>query len=155
MGRTRRTEALRTAPFAVAEAPAKAAQIEALREHATAATVAEVATPSPPPPPAPPASPSPPSPSPPLSALADEHVAPERARIIRSYEAEAALLRRGLAGRDAAIEQLAELADERRHLFDELASARTETARYRQLVIDLENNAAPQFFGAGAPDDLK
>ena len=36
-----------------------------------------------------------------------------------------------------------------------LAGARTETARYRQLVIDLENNAPPPFFGAGAPDDLK
>ena len=28
-------------------------------------------------------------------------------------------------------------------------------ARYRQLVVDLENNAPPPFFGAGAPDDLK
>jgi predicted flap endonuclease-1-like 5' DNA nuclease len=32
---------------------------------------------------------------------------------------------------------------------------RAETARYRQLVVDLENNAPPPFFGAGAPDDLK
>ena len=30
-----------------------------------------------------------------------------------------------------------------------------ETARYRQLVVDLENNAPPPLFGAGAPDDLK
>jgi len=37
----------------------------------------------------------------------------------------------------------------------ELAAARGETARYRQLVVDLENNAPPPFFGTGAPDDLK
>ncbi len=79
----------------------------------------------------------------------------ERARIIRSYEAEAALLRRALAGRDAAIGQLTDLADERRRLFDDVAAARSEAARYRQLVVDLENNAAPQFFGVDAPDDLK
>ena len=36
-----------------------------------------------------------------------------------------------------------------------LAAARGETARYRQLVVDLENNAPPPFFGTGAPDDLK
>ncbi|HET7097767.1 MAG TPA: hypothetical protein VFJ68_10280 [Casimicrobiaceae bacterium] len=161
MGRALRTEGQRTAPFAIAEAPATEAQIEAPRVHATAAP-AEAATPPPSSSPPPPSQPSQPSPSPSLPVLAadellaaDDHVSPERARIIRSYEAEAALLRRGLAGRDAAIEQLAGLAEERRRLFDELAAARSETARYRQLVIDLENNAAPQFFGAGAPDDLK
>ena len=37
----------------------------------------------------------------------------------------------------------------------DLAAARGETARYRQLVVDLENNAPPPFFGTGAPDDLK
>ena len=30
-----------------------------------------------------------------------------------------------------------------------------DAARYRQVVVDLENNAPPPFFGAGAPDDLK
>jgi len=79
----------------------------------------------------------------------------ERARIIRSYEAETANVRRALVSREAAITHLTELAAERRHLFDELAGARGETARYRQLVVDLENNAPPPFFGAGAPDDLK
>ena len=38
---------------------------------------------------------------------------------------------------------------------DELAPARAETARYRQLVVDLENNAPPPLLGPGAPDDLK
>jgi len=136
MGRARRSEALRAAPFAIAEAPAATAQIEAPREHASAVPIPEAATPS-------------------RSPAADEHATAERTRIIRSYEAETALLRRALAGRDATIEQLAELAEERRRLFDDLAASRTETARYRQLVVDLENNAAPQFFGAGAPDDLK
>lgn len=93
-------------------------------------------------------------PSPPIPAAVDR-MAAERARIIRSYETEAAMLRRALSGRDATIAQLTDLAGERRRLFDDLAAARAETARYRQLVIDLENNAAPPFFGAGAPDDLK
>jgi predicted flap endonuclease-1-like 5' DNA nuclease len=79
----------------------------------------------------------------------------ERARIIRTFDAETALLRRALMARDAAIAQLADLADERRRLFGELAGARAETARYRQLVLDLENNAPPPLFGTGTPDDLK
>ena len=65
------------------------------------------------------------------------------------------MLRRELASRDAAITQLTGLAAERRVLFGDLAASHAETARYRQLVVDLENNAMPPFFGAGAPDDLK
>lgn len=65
------------------------------------------------------------------------------------------MLRRALAARDASIGHFGELAAERRRLFDDLAAARAETARYRQLVVDLEDNAPPPFFGAGAPDDLK
>ena len=80
----------------------------------------------------------------------------EEARLVRSYEAEAAALRRTIAGRDAALAQLAAFAAERRRLFDDLAQARGETARYRQLVVDLENNAPPPLLdGPGAPDDLK
>jgi len=80
----------------------------------------------------------------------------EEARLVRSYEAEAAALRRTVAGRDAALAQLAAFAAERRRLFDDLAQARGETARYRQLVVDLENNAPPPLLdGPGAPDDLK
>ena len=44
---------------------------------------------------------------------------------------------------------------ERRRLVDELDAARAETARYRQLVIDIENNTPPPLLGPGAPDDLK
>jgi predicted flap endonuclease-1-like 5' DNA nuclease len=79
----------------------------------------------------------------------------ERARIIRSYEDEAARLQRDIRTRDAVHVQLADFADERRRLFGELARSRTETARYRQLVIDLEDNAPSTLFGPGAPDDLK
>ena len=79
----------------------------------------------------------------------------ERGRIIRNFEAETAMLRRALVSRDADITQLVELAVERRRLFGDLATSRGETARYRQLVIDLEIDAPPPFFGAGAPDDLK
>jgi len=98
--------------------------------------------------PAPAAAPLPPTTA--VNATVDE-----RSRIMRSYEAEAALLRRAMVSRDAANAQLSALAGERGRLFEELADARAETARYRQLVIDLENNAAPPFFGVGAPDDLK
>jgi predicted flap endonuclease-1-like 5' DNA nuclease len=138
VGRARRTDALRAAPFAIAEPPAATTQIDAPREPASALAAPEPATPAPS-----------------AAPVVDERATSERARIIRSYEAETALLRRALAGRDATIEQLADFAEERRRLFDELAAACGETARYRQLVVDLENNAAPQFFGAGAPDDLK
>ena len=79
----------------------------------------------------------------------------ERARIIRSYEAEMAQLRRAIATRDAVHAQEAEFAAERRRLFDQIARSRAETARYRQLVIDLEDNAPSTLFGPGAPDDLK
>jgi predicted flap endonuclease-1-like 5' DNA nuclease len=89
------------------------------------------------------------------ASLTDDHAVAERARIIRSYENEAASLRRALAGRDALITQLTDFAEERRRLFVELAAARGETARYRQVIVDLEDNSAPQFFGTGAPDDLK
>jgi predicted flap endonuclease-1-like 5' DNA nuclease len=79
----------------------------------------------------------------------------ERARLIRSFEAEAHALRHALVNRDAAIAQLGDFAAERRRLFGEIAQSRAETARYRQLVLDLENNAPPPWFGPGAPDDFK
>jgi predicted flap endonuclease-1-like 5' DNA nuclease len=96
-----------------------------------------------------------PSPSPPPPSPSVDHAIAERARIMRSLEAETAVLRRALVSRDAALTQLADLAADRRSLHGEVAAARGETARYRQLVMDLENNAPPPFFGTGAPDDLK
>jgi predicted flap endonuclease-1-like 5' DNA nuclease len=85
----------------------------------------------------------------------DERMIDERARIIRTLEAETAMLRRELVTRDAALGQLDDFDADRRRVYGELAAAKGEAARYRQLVIDLEDNAPPPFFGAGAPDDLK
>jgi predicted flap endonuclease-1-like 5' DNA nuclease len=85
----------------------------------------------------------------------DDRASAERARVIRGYEAETHALRHALANRDAAIAQWREFAADRQVLFADLAASRAETARYRQLVVDLENNAPPPLFGPGAPDDLK
>ena len=80
----------------------------------------------------------------------------ERARLVRSFESETAALRRTLTARDATLQQHGELDADRRRTYDDLARARAETARYRQLVVDLENNALPPLLdGPGAPDDLK
>jgi predicted flap endonuclease-1-like 5' DNA nuclease len=52
--------------------------------------------------------------------------------------------------------QLLAFAEDRRRLFGELADARSETARYRQIVVDIERNAPPPLLDApGTPDDLK
>ncbi|HSQ82872.1 MAG TPA: hypothetical protein VLU54_17370 [Casimicrobiaceae bacterium] len=52
--------------------------------------------------------------------------------------------------------QSAELAEDRHRLFGRLADALGESARYRQIVIDIERNAPPPLLDApGAPDDLK
>ena len=59
---------------------------------------------------------------------------------------------------DAASElpQLRAFAEERRALFGDLADARADVARYRQIVIDIEHNAPPPLLDApGTPDDLK
>jgi len=59
----------------------------------------------------------------------------------------------------AALAQLAQLtafAEDRHRLFGALADARAETARYRQIVVDIERNAPPPLLDApGTPDDLK
>ncbi|HMA32408.1 MAG TPA: hypothetical protein VKT00_11390 [Casimicrobiaceae bacterium] len=56
----------------------------------------------------------------------------------------------------AASSQCAEFAEDRHRLFARLADALTETARYRQIVIDIERNAPPPLLDApGTPDDLK
>jgi len=80
------------------------------------------------------------SPPPPADARDDAtELDAERARIIRSVESEAARIRNALHDREAA-----------------LARERAETLRYRQLVIDLENNAPPPLLDSpSTPDDLK
>jgi predicted flap endonuclease-1-like 5' DNA nuclease len=56
----------------------------------------------------------------------------------------------------AQLAQAQSFAEERYALHRALADARGETARYRQLVIDLENDAPPPLLDSpGTPDDLK
>ena len=86
----------------------------------------------------------------------DGRVAAEKARLVRSLLAEANALRRVATTDEARRLQLAAFAEDRRRLLREAAQARAETARYRELVIDLENNAPPPLLdGPHAPDDLK
>ncbi len=83
-------------------------------------------------------------------------LAGELARIVRSYEGEAARLRSDARAASARVGHLQELAEERWQLFGALATAHAEKARFRQLVIDIENNAPPPLLGGpGTPDDLK
>jgi predicted flap endonuclease-1-like 5' DNA nuclease len=85
-----------------------------------------------------------------------DRFAEEKARIIRSRDAEAWTLRQKVASSDAVLAYLEALARERERLFAELADARAETARYRQLIVDIENNAPPPILsGPTEPDDLK
>ncbi|HSS70764.1 MAG TPA: hypothetical protein VLQ46_08950 [Casimicrobiaceae bacterium] len=80
----------------------------------------------------------------------------EKARVIRSRDAEAAALRGKIVACDATRSQLEDFAREREQLFGEVARAHGETARYRQLIVDIENNAPPPILsGAAGPDDLK
>ena len=80
----------------------------------------------------------------------------EKARIIRSRDAEAAMLRQNLADRQARPKDDIGLGRELERLAAELAEAQQESARYRQLVVDIENNAPPPILsGVGEPDDLK
>jgi predicted flap endonuclease-1-like 5' DNA nuclease len=65
-------------------------------------------------------------------------------------------LRLALADTQAMEYHATEFAEDRHRLLRELAAARAETARYRALCVDLENNAAPPLLdGPNAPDDLK
>ena len=91
------------------------------------------------------------------SALAPEDgAAAERARLVRSLEAENTALRRAVSAAHAERTQLAAMAEDRRRLLREVAQARSESARYREIVVDLENNAMPPLLdGPNAPDDLK
>ncbi len=79
----------------------------------------------------------------------------ERARLIRAAERERWQVAQMRAGDTAAIAQLTEFAEERIALLRALADARTETARYREIVVDLEDNARPLLLDApNSPDDL-
>ena len=89
-------------------------------------------------------------------AVRDDRIGAEKARLIRSLDSETAALRRELTDRDAALYLHEEFASDRARMFRDIAAARAEIARYRQVVIDIENNAPPPILaGAGEPDDLK
>ena len=92
----------------------------------------------------------------PGSSTTDTGLDAERTRIIRSYESEIAALRRALVTSEAERGQLDTFAEDRRELLRALAEALGETARYRALVVAIEENAPPPLLdGPGAPDDLK
>jgi predicted flap endonuclease-1-like 5' DNA nuclease len=83
-------------------------------------------------------------------------VAAETARLVRSLTAESDALRRAATTGEALRLQLADFASDRRRLLRDCAQARADTARYRELVIDLENNALPPLLtGPNTYDDLK
>jgi len=80
----------------------------------------------------------------------------EKARLMRSLAVENDALRRAATTGEALRVQLADFAKDRRRLLREGAQAKADTARYRELVIDLENNALPPLLtGPNAFDDLK
>lgn len=85
-----------------------------------------------------------------------ERLNEERARLVRSYAEDADRLRAALASSEAELRELRKLAAEHRHLAATEAALRADVARYRQIVIDLENNAPPPLLESPtAPDDLK
>lgn len=91
-----------------------------------------------------------------VPSTADDSSSAERARLIRSLESENAALRRHARGAAATVGQLQAFAEDRRQLLVQLAVERGETARYRSIIIDLENNAPPRLLdGPTMPDDLK
>jgi predicted flap endonuclease-1-like 5' DNA nuclease len=91
-----------------------------------------------------------------VAAAAEDGAAAERARLVRSLESENTALRRAVSAAHAERTQLAAMAEDRRRLLREVAQARGEAARYRAIVVDLENNAMPPLLdGPNAPDDLK
>lgn len=100
--------------------------------------------------------PSAPAPAPTPPSAEDAGVAAERARLLRSLCAENESLRRAATGAAAERAQLLALAEDRRRLLAECAQARAETARYRDIVVALEDDALPPLLdGPNAPDDLK
>ena len=139
----------------IAVIAALAGYVVGVRQRSPAAEIPATATPAATPvvPAAAPVAPAPPAVE---ERVAIDAFGDEKARLIRSRDSEAAALRRELADREPAIDRLAALTRERAEFFRTLADTRAETARYRQLVIDIETNAPPPILaGMGEPDDLK
>ena len=92
----------------------------------------------------------------PASNAAQAHVDGERARLIRSLAGETFALRGKLDIEDAASRDLVQARAAITELNASIAAVREDTARFRQLVIDIENSAPPPILlGTNEPDDLK
>jgi predicted flap endonuclease-1-like 5' DNA nuclease len=92
----------------------------------------------------------------PAGNAAHAHVDSEKARIIRGFAGEAFALRGKLDIEEAASGDLAKARTALVELDAAIAAVREETARFRQLVVDIENNAPPPILlGTNEPDDLK
>jgi predicted flap endonuclease-1-like 5' DNA nuclease len=126
--------------FGARNAPAARESVPGRRQETTSAPTASIAAPAA-------------APREDELAAERERIGEEKARIIRSLERETAMLR---ARRDDAPDAVVPGGAAQVALSAELAAARAETARYRQLVVDIENNAPPPILqGAAEPDDLK
>ena len=81
----------------------------------------------------------------------------EYGRLVRSYEAEAHALRQSLRGHATQSDSNMRAAGDRvEALSDEVERLRAESARYRQVIVDIENNAPPPLLDSpDAPDDLR
>jgi predicted flap endonuclease-1-like 5' DNA nuclease len=88
----------------------------------------------------------------PSIALAEEY-----GRLVRSYEAQAHSLRQSLDGCAAQSDSSVRAVGERvEALTGEIQRLRAESARYRQVIVDIENNAPPPLLDSpDAPDDLR
>jgi predicted flap endonuclease-1-like 5' DNA nuclease len=92
----------------------------------------------------------------PASNVEQERADIEKARIIRSLATESFALRGNRDNGGTASSDLAHVHGATGELEAAVANARAETARYRQLVVDIENNAPPPILlGTAEPDDLK
>lgn len=92
----------------------------------------------------------------PASGTASAHVDSEKTRLIRSLAAETFALRGKLDVEATAAGDLAKARVALIELDAAIAAVREETARFRQLVVDIENNAPPPILlGSNEPDDLK
>jgi len=96
------------------------------------------------------------SPTPEQGMPASDGIVSEPLGVSASLHAENAALRSNATTVAAEHVQLAAFAEDRRILHRELAVARGETARFRALVVDVENNTPPPLLtGPNTPDDLK
>ena len=84
-------------------------------------------------------------------------LAEEYGRLVRSYEADAHALRQSLSECGAQGDRSVRAAGEHAAaLTGEVERLRAESARYRQVIVDIENNAPPPLLDSpDAPDDLR